>query len=55
MKTTEQLKRMKVGDSLPLIGATYEHKQSLYKAAYRADIKITIRKTPSGTTLWRVK
>ena len=55
LATSKQLQRMKVGQSMNLIGATYDQKQALYKAAFRADVKISIRKTPDGTKLWRVK
>ena len=55
LTTTQRLKRLKVGQHFDLNGVSYDDKQALYKTAYRLDIKITIRQTPHGVTLWRVK
>jgi hypothetical protein len=55
LTTAHQLKRLKVGASMTLTGATYHQRNALYQVAYRAGIKISIRHTPGGVTLWRIK
>ena len=58
MKPTDRLiddlKALKVDASLDLKNASYDHKQLLYRAAYRLGITISIRRTPDGTKLWRL-
>ena len=51
---SQQLQRLKVGKSLTLNGATGKVKKQFYNAATSLDIKISIRHTPNGATLWRI-
>lgn len=49
-----RLKKMKVGSTIHLNGITYPEKIRWYQAALKVGIKISIKTTPVGTTLWRV-
>ena len=51
---TERLQRLPVGKPLTLTDNSRTQK-AWYRAAARLGIKVTIRTTPEGTRLWRVK
>ena len=53
----DKIKKLKVNDAFDLKAADCSHSvlQALYRAANKMGVKISVRNSPDGMRLWRIK